>query len=52
MKDRLIIASLALGCVAFLLLALYFKKHQEKIIVNLIPVGNNSGWVSSPYEFK
>jgi hypothetical protein len=52
MKEKIVIAGLIALCVAFALAANYFRTHPQKIIVNLTPVGNNSGWVPSPYDFK
>jgi hypothetical protein len=52
MKDKTIMVLLGAACVALLWLAIYFKNHQQEIIVNLKPVGNSSSWVPSPWDYK
>lgn len=56
MKDKAIIAALAALCLALLFAAVYFKNHQEKIIVNLKPVGaritDEFNRFTSPFDYK
>lgn len=53
MKERAIIITLAIGCILLALTAIYFHKHQEKIIVNLKPVGDSiRQYVPSVWDYK
>ncbi len=56
MKEKIIIAALAGLCLLLLFAAFYFKQHQEKIIVNLKPVGaritDEFNRFTSPFDYK
>ena len=53
MKEKTIIVILTIACVALALAAIYFKNHQEEIIVNLKPVGDSiRQYVPSVWDYK
>lgn len=56
MKEKFIIGALAVVCIILLFAAIYFKNHQEKIIVNLKPVGSrivdDFNRFTSPWGYK
>lgn len=56
MKNKIVTLVLAVACLVLLFAAVYFKNHQEKIIVNLKPVGaritDEFNRFTSPFDYK
>lgn len=56
MKEKTVIIILAAACLVLLFAAIYFKNNQEKIIVNLKPVGSRISdefnRFTSPFDYK